>query len=166
MLYEVITMIITDTAPVKSEMLTFTELMDLTGLHPSILGELIEMGWISPLRTMSEAYLFKSRDVYRVRNRITSYNVCYTKLLRELCSGESGELVCDARNFEIILRMARAAARPVFEALPAARLQPYLAKRQGLWPRGEDADDLYERLERLSFYPMNASALEKRNNFV
>lgn len=62
-----IKMIITDTAPVKSEMLTFTELMDLTGLHPSILGELIEMGWISPLRTMSEAYLFKSRDVYRVR---------------------------------------------------------------------------------------------------
>ncbi len=62
-----IKMIVTDTAPVKSELLAFSELMELTGLHPSVLGELIEMGWISPVRTMSQAMLFSARDVYRTR---------------------------------------------------------------------------------------------------
>ena len=84
-----------------------------------------------------------------------------TVVAGELVTGEASELVCDAANFEIILRMARAAARPAFETLPASRLQPYLAHRQGLCPPGEDAEDLLARLERLSFYPLPAASLEK-----
>lgn len=78
----------------------------------------------------------------------------------ELVAGQDEELVCEARNFEILLRMARAAARPSFEPLPLARLQSFLAERQGLCPRGGDGDELYDRLERLFFAPLRAAALE------
>ncbi len=56
-----------ENAPAKSDLLAFAELLELTGLHPTILGELIELGWVTPVRTMSEAMLFKTRDVYRLR---------------------------------------------------------------------------------------------------
>lgn len=54
-------------APARSSSIAWAEIIELTGLHPSILGELIEIGWISPVRTMSDNYLFTARDVYRLR---------------------------------------------------------------------------------------------------
>lgn len=53
--------------PARSECLAFAQVVELTGLHPSTLGELIELGWISPVRTGGEGYLFRPRDVYRLR---------------------------------------------------------------------------------------------------
>ena len=53
--------------PVRSRLITFVEFVDMTGVHPSRLGELIELGWIEPQRTGQEAYLFRIRDVYRLR---------------------------------------------------------------------------------------------------
>lgn len=59
-----------DTSPVPSELVGWAEIMELTGVHPSSLGELIELGWIAPIRTSGGehgGYLFRQRDVYRVR---------------------------------------------------------------------------------------------------
>jgi hypothetical protein len=55
------------TVPARSQRLSFAQLQELTGLHPSVVGELIELGWITPERTTGEAYLFKARDLYRLR---------------------------------------------------------------------------------------------------
>jgi len=55
------------TVPARSERLSFAQLQELTGLHPTVVGELIEMGWIIPERTTADAYLFRSRDLYRLR---------------------------------------------------------------------------------------------------
>lgn len=53
--------------PARSERISFAQLQELTGLHPTVVGELIELGWITPERTTTEAYLFRSKDVYRLR---------------------------------------------------------------------------------------------------
>jgi DNA-binding transcriptional MerR regulator len=53
--------------PVRSGHITWTEVIELTGLHPSTLGELIDLGWISPVVTKGETFLFRPGDVYRLR---------------------------------------------------------------------------------------------------
>ncbi|MBF0481084.1 MAG: MerR family transcriptional regulator [Desulfovibrionaceae bacterium] len=53
--------------PVKSELISFTQIVEFTGVHPSRLGELIEFGFVSPSTTVEGALLFRSRDVYRLR---------------------------------------------------------------------------------------------------
>ncbi len=53
--------------PVPSEYISWTEFVELTGVHPTRLGDLIECGWLEPLVTSSEGYLFRARDVYRIR---------------------------------------------------------------------------------------------------
>ena len=56
--------------PVRTEYIAWAEFVELTSLHPSQLGELIELGWIEPKVmgvTQSEAYLFRVKDVYRAR---------------------------------------------------------------------------------------------------
>ncbi len=53
--------------PVRSEWISWVEFLEVTGCHPSRLGELIEMGWLEPQNTAKDIYLFQVRDVYRVR---------------------------------------------------------------------------------------------------
>ena len=53
--------------PVKSELISFTQIIELTGVHPSRLCELIDFGFLSPATTHEGALLFRSRDVYRLR---------------------------------------------------------------------------------------------------
>lgn len=55
------------TVPARSERLSFAQLQELTGLDPTIVGELIELGWITPERTLADAYLFRPRDLYRLK---------------------------------------------------------------------------------------------------
>ena len=53
--------------PAKSELIAWAQFIELTGLHPSFVGELIELGWLAPQRTSGSDYLFRQRDVYRVK---------------------------------------------------------------------------------------------------
>lgn len=62
-----ITVIAGGELPVKSQLIAWSQFMELTGLHPSFVGELIELGWLSPQLTHGSEYLFRPRDVYRVR---------------------------------------------------------------------------------------------------
>ena len=52
-----------------SRYLVWAEFMELTGIHPSRIGELIEMGWIETRSTggSGDAELFREMDIYRVR---------------------------------------------------------------------------------------------------
>jgi hypothetical protein len=56
----------TEGLPVRSELVIWSRFVELTGIHPSRLGELIELGWVCPDRTQEECYLFHPRDVFRV----------------------------------------------------------------------------------------------------
>ena len=77
-----------------------------------------------------------------------------------LLEGAREELLCDAENFEILLRLSRAEARPRFEPLEIARLQPFVATWQGLPDRRAGVDPLLRSLEQLSCRFAPASAWE------
>jgi chaperone modulatory protein CbpM len=62
-----ITLVAGGELPMKSELIAWSQFMELTGLHPSFVGELIELGWLAPQRTQGSEYLFRHRDVYRVK---------------------------------------------------------------------------------------------------
>jgi len=62
-----ITVIAGKDLPMKSELIAWAQFMELTDLHPSFVGELIELGWLCPQRTVGSEYLFRHRDVYRVK---------------------------------------------------------------------------------------------------
>ncbi len=49
-----------------------------------------------------------------------------------LADTPAGEQICDAPNFEMLMRIARSEAVPNIEPLPAAELAPFLAHQQGL----------------------------------
>lgn len=52
--------------PAPSELVIWSRFVELTGIHPSRLGELIELGWIFPDKTKEQYYLFHPKDVFRV----------------------------------------------------------------------------------------------------
>ncbi|MCP4135190.1 MAG: ATP-dependent helicase, partial [bacterium] len=69
--------------------------------------------------------------------------------------------ICHSENLEILLRMARKARQPSFEALPVEQLQLFLASYQGLTRRGNEVEDLQDCLDRLFGYPTNPGAWEE-----
>jgi hypothetical protein len=56
--------------PEKSKKIVWIQLVEVTGIHPIRLGELIEMGWIDPARTAGDEYLFSEGDVYRIKRLV------------------------------------------------------------------------------------------------
>jgi ATP-dependent Lhr-like helicase len=68
--------------------------------------------------------------------------------------------VCEAENVEILLRMRRSRARPVFEALPPGHLSLFLAQYQGLTTPGDMLEDLQRSIEMLFGYPARVSLWE------
>ncbi len=68
--------------------------------------------------------------------------------------------ICDTRNVEILLRLQRAAARPVFEPLGIDALPLFLAAYHGLTVPGEGLEDLQHRLEQLFGCPAKAALWE------
>ncbi len=59
--------VLQDNVLVRSKLVSWTEFLEQTGVHTSRVGELIELGWIDPITTSDNDYLFQVRDVYRVR---------------------------------------------------------------------------------------------------
>lgn len=77
-------------------------------------------------------------------------------VLGPLVSGTAATMVCDAANFQILLRMARAARRPVVNPLPTGHVPWFLACWQGLANPAGEVRELAERLERLACLPLPA----------
>jgi len=53
--------------PIPSELIAWTRLVELTCVEPATVAELLDMGWIDPVRTRADEYLFHSRDGYRIQ---------------------------------------------------------------------------------------------------
>lgn len=53
--------------PTKSGMVAWAQVMEVTSIDLGGMRELIELGWVQPVRTAAEQYLFKPRDVYRIQ---------------------------------------------------------------------------------------------------
>ncbi|HMM39515.1 MULTISPECIES: chaperone modulator CbpM [Desulfovibrio] len=62
------------TLPEPSEQVAWAQLVELTGIAPACMGELVEMGWVEPVRTGAEGYLFRMRDVYRIQKLLRLSN--------------------------------------------------------------------------------------------
>jgi len=78
----------------------------------------------------------------------------------KLVRGSEDEYWCDADNFEALLRLVRAEARPSFEALDIEKLQLFLSRHQGITESKCGKDLLYRRLEQLAGYPAPAQDWE------
>ncbi|MBG0777602.1 MAG: chaperone modulator CbpM [Desulfovibrionaceae bacterium] len=52
---------------VPSDYISWAQFLERTGVHPSLLGELIELGWVCPLRPAGQDMLFRPADVYRLQ---------------------------------------------------------------------------------------------------
>ncbi|MEM9160775.1 MAG: ATP-dependent helicase, partial [Verrucomicrobiota bacterium] len=78
-----------------------------------------------------------------------------------LLEGSEEVYVCDAENFETLLRMQRTRNKAVFEPLPGASLMPFLAKQQGLIGKAKKGEDLAEVLERFSGLQLKAGLWEE-----
>ncbi len=68
--------------------------------------------------------------------------------------------ICDRENFEILLRLSRRSAIPIFEPLPAADLPLFLAHFQGLTRPESDIDGFYKGIEKLLCLPQPAEIWE------
>ncbi|MDQ8200715.1 DEAD/DEAH box helicase [Pelagicoccus enzymogenes] len=77
-----------------------------------------------------------------------------------LLEGEDAEFVCEAENFEILLRMKRARGRAAFQALPLARFGLFLASWQGVARNREQEDGLRDCLDRLLGWTASVSEWE------
>ena len=83
-----------------------------------------------------------------------------TLVAGQLREGATELEVCDAENFETLLRILRSAARPEFEARPAVELPLFMAHHQHLAERGEGEEGVRRALEPLLGYAMPAAMWE------
>jgi ATP-dependent Lhr-like helicase len=70
------------------------------------------------------------------------------------------DLICDAENFGILLRLSRAKTRPSFEPRPIEALQLFLAGFHGVTKDQTGPDALLRRIEQLACYAASAAAWE------
>lgn len=70
------------------------------------------------------------------------------------------EQVCDRENYERLLRLKRAEARPTFEPRPVSQYPAFIASWQGLTQKSRGAEGLKTALDRLFGYPLDATLWE------
>jgi ATP-dependent Lhr-like helicase len=83
----------------------------------------------------------------------------------DLIKDAGGDLVCDADNYEVLLRLERVARVPRVKARPLAELPLFLARIQGLTPPPggapeTDAERTFRAVERLAGYSLPARLWE------
>jgi ATP-dependent Lhr-like helicase len=69
--------------------------------------------------------------------------------------------ICEAENYEILIRISRKEKRADFKALKIEELQPFLANLHGLGENRCDLDNIYNRMEQLLCYPLKCDIWEK-----
>jgi ATP-dependent Lhr-like helicase len=83
------------------------------------------------------------------------------RLLRgKLVKESREEYVCDIDNYEILLRLMRAGARPAFEPLGIEWLPVFLAQFHGITDPEDHIDGLFRTIEQLVCYPAPAALWE------
>lgn len=53
--------------PERSTLVAWAQLVEITSITPTDMAEVMELGWISPVHTGANEYLFRMKDVYRIR---------------------------------------------------------------------------------------------------
>jgi ATP-dependent Lhr-like helicase len=77
-----------------------------------------------------------------------------------LVTESTDERICDSENFEVLLRLARASAVPVFEPLDVEWLPLFLAQHQGVTDPGDDVEGLFRCIEQLLCLPVPSALWE------
>ncbi|RJQ49820.1 MAG: DEAD/DEAH box helicase [Desulfobacteraceae bacterium] len=119
--------------------------------------------WLSfygplPASFLPEVFGFSDARLSEVLESLKDRQQIIVDRIRE---GAKHPEVCDRENFEILLRMARKARRPSFQALEPDALPLFLAAFQGLTSNGESLEDLEIRLEQLFGVCLPAAAWEE-----
>ena len=109
---------------------------------------------------VADVYAALPVDRDRLDQAIDELVESQTVLVGALREGSTAAEICDAENFEILLRILRAEARPAFEALDPDWLPLFLALRQGLTSPGDGEEGVQRALEPLLGYAMPAAAWE------
>jgi ATP-dependent Lhr-like helicase len=117
--------------------------------------------WLAYYGPMTEDTLGAGLGLHEARLRpildeLTAEQAVITGLLVD---GLDTQL-CDAGNFEALMRMTRSAASPDFKALPVEQLALFLGVVHGLHEPGDDAESLRRRLEPLLGYGAPATLWE------
>ena len=96
------------------------------------------------------------RLVLALEDLIESGKIIMGRLLTE----GSDDDICDSENFEILLRLSRADAIPLFEPVDIEWLPLFLATYQRIADPGDNIDGLFRRMEQLLCYNMQAGIWE------
>ncbi len=56
-----------ETLPTRSKLLSWSQMIEITGMGKAQVLEILEIGWIEPAKTNEEEYLFRLEDVYRMK---------------------------------------------------------------------------------------------------
>lgn len=62
------------TLPYPSDVMAVEEFIDMTGISPEHLQELVALGWLEARTSASAAQMFRDADIYRVRKL---ERICY-----------------------------------------------------------------------------------------
>ncbi len=108
--------------------------------------------WLTYCGPVSREWLGETLGVAKERLDGALMDLVDTERMIEgpLVIGRDEPLCCDSDSFEILLRLARAEARPEVQAKPLTHLALFLAERQGLVPRGSGIDHVADCLEILT----------------
>jgi ATP-dependent Lhr-like helicase len=130
---------------------------DVSQERMRLLGE-----WLSFYGPVSETFIIETTGIKKgLLTTIIEDLAEAGRILRgTLVLGSEVEQIGDKDNFGILLRLKRLAAVPVFDPLPISKLPYYVAKIQGLTANNRGKDQLYTRLEQLSFFAAPAHIWE------
>ncbi|MFA5903827.1 MAG: hypothetical protein WC836_07805, partial [Desulfobacula sp.] len=125
-------------------------------------GILLFSQWLSYYGPVSLDFIRESLGIEtsRLENFISALIEERRVIAGRLVENCSDTDICDSENYEILLRLSRAMARPRFDALKIDHLPLFLAHYQGLTRRSDHIDGLFDRLEQLSCLPLPAESWE------
>jgi ATP-dependent Lhr-like helicase len=126
-------------------------------LLTALLGEWVQ--FYGPLRPEETAALL-ALDHDRLELGLEDLKDSDVLISGRLVKEDSGELVCDAANFETLMRLERAAAVPQVEPRRIEDLPLFLAHIQGVTIPGSGEEGVFSALERLVGYDLPASLWE------
>lgn len=118
--------------------------------------------WLRFYGPVSREFVADSLGIPAARASLVLEDLVDTQvaIVGSLVMDEDDESICDSENFEVLLRLARAASMPAFNPLPVKSIPLFLASIQGIAERANDEDGLHRRLEQLIAYPARSDAWE------
>lgn len=117
------------------------------------------LGFYGPA-TLSSIQSILGIDLVRLEGAIADLTDAERLINGRLIEDSAEEYLCDAENFETLLRLARADRRPVFEPMELPCLQTFLSLWQGCGRKKGGPEPLEQSLEQLTCYAAPAGAWE------